>query len=83
MRGQNIYKLLYLQIEGFQVVLLTHLHIDHVVELPALMKAGYFSNRGCKLKMIGPKGNKYFPGFHQYINLQFGDKEAYRYFDLS
>ena len=67
------------KIEDLKVVLLTHLHIDHVVELPALMKAGYFSDRRCKLNMIGPKGNEYFPGFDEYIQLQFGKKGAYRY----
>jgi len=67
------------KIEDLKVVLLTHLHIDHVVELPALMKAGYFSDRGCRLNMVGPQGNQYFPGFKEYIQLQFGPKGAYRY----
>jgi len=67
------------KIEDLQVVLITHLHIDHVVELPALMKAGYFSDRGCRLNMIGPKGNQHFPGFKEFIQLQFGEKGAYRY----
>lgn len=67
------------RIEDLQAVLFTHLHIDHVLELPALMKAGYFSDRGCNLKMVGPSGNRYFPGFEEYINLQFGKKGAYRY----
>jgi len=67
------------KIETLEVILLTHLHIDHVVELPALMKAGYFSDRRCKLNLIGPKGNKYFPGFNEFIQLQFGEKGAYSY----
>jgi len=67
------------KIEDLEVVLLTHLHIDHVVELPALMKAGYFSDRKRTLKMIGPMGNEYFPGFNEYIQLQFGKEGAYRY----
>ena len=67
------------KIEDLHVVLLTHLHIDHVVELPALMKAGYFSDRACRLNMIGPTGNEYFPGFKEYIQLQFGVNGAYRY----
>ena len=67
------------KIEDLQVVLITHLHIDHVVEFPALMKAGYFSQRGCRLNLVGPTGNKFFPGFKEYIQLQFGEKGAYRY----
>ncbi len=66
-------------IEELEAVLFSHLHIDHVVELPALMKAGYFSDRSRKLKMIGPQGNAYFPGFKEFIQLQFGEKGSYRY----
>jgi len=67
------------KIEDLRAVLFTHLHIDHVVELPALLKAGYFSKRNCTLDIIGPRGNKFFPGFNKYINLQFGKHGAYRY----
>ncbi|MDF1880218.1 MBL fold metallo-hydrolase [Sulfurimonas sp. MAG313] len=67
------------KIEDLQILMFTHLHIDHVVELPALIKAGYFSPRGCMLKIIGPTGNHYFPGLNEYIELQFGKKGAYRY----
>ncbi len=67
------------KIEELEAVLLTHLHIDHVVELPALMKAGYFSDRSRQLEMIGPKGNAYFPGFNAFIQLQFGKKGSYPY----
>jgi len=67
------------RIEDLRAVLFTHLHIDHVVELPALIKAGYFAERSCKLEMIGPKGNQYFPGFKEFIQLQFGEKGSYRY----
>lgn len=67
------------KIEDLQAVLITHLHIDHVVELPALMKAGYFSDRKSPLNMIGPSKNEFFPGFNAFIQLQFGPKGAYRY----
>lgn len=67
------------KIEDLQVVVLTHLHIDHVVELPALMKAGYFSNRTDELSIIGPSENEYFPGLNEFIQVQFGEKGAYRY----
>ena len=67
------------RIEDLEAVLITHLHIDHVVGLPALMKAGYFSNRERPLNILGPKQNNYFPGLTEYINLQFGKNGAYRY----
>ncbi len=66
-------------IKDLRLILLTHLHIDHVVELPALIKAGYFSDRTESLAVLGPKGNDYFPGLKEYINLQFGKNGAYRY----
>lgn len=66
-------------LEDLELILITHLHIDHVVELPALMKAGYFSDRTEPLSIIGPKGNDHFPGLNEYIQLQFGPKGAYRY----
>ena len=66
-------------IEDLNAVLITHLHIDHVVDLPALMKAGYFSSRSETLPLVGPTGSRSFPGFKEYINLQFGKHGAYRY----
>ena len=67
------------KIEDLEAILITHLHIDHVVELPALMKAGYFSNRTHYLSIFGPSENKYFPGLHEYIEIQFSKSGAYRY----
>lgn len=67
------------ELDALKLVLFTHLHIDHVVDLPALMKAGYFSDRTKPLPLIGPSGNDYFPGFNEYLHLQFGPKGAYRY----
>lgn len=67
------------KIEDLEAMLCTHLHIDHVVDLPALMKAGYFSERLRSLPLIGPDANDYFPGFNEYIQLQFGKNGAYRY----
>lgn len=67
------------QIEDLELILLTHLHIDHVASLPALMKAGYFSDRTQDLKILGPAENDYFPGLDEYLRLQFSEKGAYRY----
>ena len=67
------------KIEDLQAVIFTHLHIDHVVELPALLKAGYFSSRCSSLNLIGPSGNDFFPGFNEFIQLNFGENGAYRY----
>ncbi len=67
------------RIEDLELILLTHLHIDHTVDLPALMKAGYFSQRDRELTLIGPTGNNHFPGTDEFISLLFGENGAYRY----
>lgn len=60
-------------------IVLTHLHIDHSVDLPAFIKAGFFSSRVEPLDIIAPKGNDFFPGTKEYLNTLFGAKGAYRY----
>jgi len=60
-------------------IVLTHLHIDHVVDLPSYVKAGYFTRRSASLPILGPIGNDYFPSTVKYIQLLFGEKGAYRY----
>ncbi len=66
-------------IQDLEAILITHLHIDHIVDLPALMKAGYFSSRRRSLVIVGPHGNRYFPGLSEYLEIQFGEDGAYRY----
>ncbi len=66
-------------IEDLEAILITHLHIDHVVDLPALMKAGYFSHRTRVLPIVGPSSNQDFPSISEYLDLQFGENGTYRY----
>jgi ribonuclease BN (tRNA processing enzyme) len=67
------------ELETLEAVLLTHLHIDHAVDLPAFVKAGYFTRRTAPLPVVGPAGNAHFPGTKEYLTLLFGDNGAYRY----
>jgi len=67
------------KIEDLEAVVLTHLHIDHSVDLPAFVKAGYFSKRSESLDIIAPRGNKYFPSTTEFLKDLFGKKGAYRY----
>jgi ribonuclease BN (tRNA processing enzyme) len=67
------------KIEDLEAVLLTHLHIDHVVDLPSYIKAGYFSKRNWVLTVIGPDENRYFPSTTEYLENLFGSNGAYRY----
>lgn len=67
------------KIEDLEAVVLTHLHIDHSVDLPAFVKAGFFSKRSESLDIIAPSGNAYFPSTTEFVQNLFGKKGAYRY----
>lgn len=67
------------KLETLQAVVLTHLHIDHSVDLPAFVKAGFFSNRADSLDIIAPDGNEYFPSSTEFLTTLFGSNGAYKY----
>jgi ribonuclease BN (tRNA processing enzyme) len=67
-------------------VLLTHLHIDHVGEIPGLFKARAVSGSGpITFNVWGPAGSPghgeaaYFPGTTEFLQLLFGAKGAFAY----
>ncbi|MBC7002102.1 MBL fold metallo-hydrolase [Photobacterium sp. BZF1] len=58
----------------------THFHTDHVTDLPALLKGGYFFNRSSTLAIAGPTGEGAFPSLTKYMDAQFNhDSGAYAY----
>ncbi|MDF1877717.1 MBL fold metallo-hydrolase [Sulfurimonas sp. SAG-AH-194-L11] len=67
------------KLQDLEAVVLTHLHIDHSVDLPAFMKAGFFSSRKNSLDIIAPDGNKFFPSTSEFLENLFGKNGAYRY----
>ena len=66
---------------AIDVILLTHLHIDHTADLPAILKSAYFQKRGDRLiSVFGPRGNKGFPSTREFMDGLIGPKGIYRYF---
>jgi ribonuclease BN (tRNA processing enzyme) len=73
-------------LDSLDLVLLTHLHIDHASELPGLMKArAVSSSRPIVFRIFGPAGSPgigggaYFPSTSQFLNLLFGPRGAFAY----
>jgi ribonuclease BN (tRNA processing enzyme) len=69
-------------IEDLDVVLLTHYHTDHSVDLSEFVKSLYFHNIKNKITLIAPDGNEYFPDLYQFTNSLFGKEGAYRYLNF-
>jgi ribonuclease BN (tRNA processing enzyme) len=68
------------RIEDLDAILLSHLHVDHAADLPALVKASYFSGRRRDLPVYGPTGNRLMPATSAFLDALFKDGEgAYRY----
>ena len=62
------------------LILLTHLHIDHTADLAALVKSSFFEDRTRELPLYGPVGNQVFPATTAFIQTLFGESRgAYRY----
>jgi len=67
------------KIEDLQLIAITHLHIDHSVDLPAFMKAGYFTPRTKPLPLLGTVGKGDFPDIVTFTQRLFGKQGAYAY----
>jgi len=75
-----------LSLSDTDIVLLTHLHIDHAGELPGLFKARAVSTGDpIVFKVWGPTGtgaphkDAYFPSTSRYLDLLFGKNGAFAY----
>jgi ribonuclease BN (tRNA processing enzyme) len=75
-----------LPLANLDVVLLTHLHIDHAGELPGLFKARAVSSSDpIVFNVWGPAGSRgenhgaYFPSTSRFLDLLFGPRGAFAY----
>src|SRR5271166_959787 len=75
-----------LSLSDTDIVLLTHLHIDHAGELPGLFKARAVSSAGpIVFNVWGPEGSRapsqeaYFPSTSRFLHLLFGPTGAFAY----
>jgi ribonuclease BN (tRNA processing enzyme) len=62
-----------------QGILLTHLHVDHSADLPALIKGSYFTSRSPNLPLYGPAANDLMPSTNDFMQRLMGDKGAFAY----
>lgn len=67
-------------IDGLEALLISHFHVDHSGDLPALLKSAYFGARTKPLPVIGPEGRDRFIGLNDWLEALFGAKRgAYAY----
>ena len=62
------------------VLLFSHLHVDHTGDLPGLVVASASDGRTRPLPIFGPAGNKYMPSSVSFVRALFDSKRgAFRY----
>lgn len=64
------------QVKG---ILLTHLHVDHSLDLPAYIKGSFFTPRDENLIVAGPEKNSLMPSTSEYVQHLMGSNGAFAY----
>lgn len=64
-------------VRDLDAVLISHLHPDHVSDLPALLWSADVVERSRSLLVAGPEGRGEFPAIGQYLERLFGPEGAY------
>lgn len=65
--------------EDLQMVLISHLHVDHATDLPAFIKGSYFGERSEPLRVFGPDGRGDYPDTVTFVNRLVGPEGAFAY----
>ncbi|HEY3900467.1 MAG TPA: MBL fold metallo-hydrolase [Chthoniobacter sp.] len=69
-----------LSLDNVDLILLTHLHIDHCADVPAIVKArGIVHNGPYTFRIFGPEGAGPYPALSQWVKLLFGKDGAFAY----
>lgn len=63
-------------IADLDVILLTHLHVDHTADLPALLKSSFFTRASGVLHVYGPDNNSKMPSTEDFIDRLFEDGDG-------
>ena len=66
-------------VNDLDAILFSHFHVDHSNDLPALVKASFFSDRNRDLYVFGPTGNNFMPSATDFMKALFGADGAYEY----
>ncbi len=64
------------KIKDLDVILLTHLHVDHTADLPALLKSSFFTRASGNLQLFGPDKNKFMPSTKTFVERLFDDDDG-------
>lgn len=68
------------KIQDLDLILLTHLHVDHTADIPALLKSSFFTRASGYLHIFGPKGNHFMPSSTHFVDRLFEkNKGAWQY----
>lgn len=65
--------------EDLEVVLFSHLHVDHVADFPAFVKGGSFLERERPLRVLGPDGAGPYPDTETFVDRMIGPNGAFAY----
>ncbi len=58
-------------IKELNLILLTHLHVDHTADLPTLLKASFFTQAAGQIDIFGPSSNDIMPDTQDFIKRLF------------
>jgi len=64
------------RIQDLDVILLTHLHVDHTADIPALLKSSFFTSASGKLHIFGPDKNDVMPSTKSFVKRLFDDDDG-------